>query len=212
MPPKEPPFRSLSRNERRNRIIWAAKRVMLEKGLDEASMDDVAACAGTTKPTVYAHFKSKDELFGAVVDFVREAFLGKLKRPDAYGDEPVEAIALFCARFVELACWRDAVGYQRVTLAAAARSPAIARAVYDTLFAGTCRSLAAYLRASKLTRNPELDAELVLSAATGGPVIRHLYGVIEPSAELPSDETVGTRIDMKRIRDAVRLVASNWKV
>ena len=187
-------FRSLSRDERRERILWAAKRVMLEKGLNEASMDDVAACAGTTKPTVYAHFKSKDELFRAVVEYIKKLFLGKLKSPDAYAAEPVEAVALFCGRFVELACWRDAVGYQRVTLAAVAQSPAIARAVYDTLFAGTCRSLADYLHARKLTRNPEKDAELVLSAATGGPVIRHLYGVDEPSADLPGDEMVGTRV------------------
>jgi len=72
----EPRFRSLSRDERRERILWAAKRVLLEKGLDEASMDDVAACAGTTKPTVYAHFKSKDELFSAVVEYVRGLFQG----------------------------------------------------------------------------------------------------------------------------------------
>jgi hypothetical protein len=31
---------------------------MLEKGMDEASMDNIAVRAGTTKPTVYAHFKS----------------------------------------------------------------------------------------------------------------------------------------------------------
>ena len=68
MIPEEPPFRSLSRAERRERIVWAAKRVLLEKGLDEASMDDVAACAGTTKPTVYAHFKSKDELVKAAFE------------------------------------------------------------------------------------------------------------------------------------------------
>jgi hypothetical protein len=104
------------------------------------------------------------------------------------------------------------VGYQRVTLAAVAQSPAIARAVYDTLFGGACRSLADYLHASKLTRNAEQDAELVLSAATGGPVIRHLYGVDEPSADLPGDETVGTRVDMTRIREAVRLIASEWKI
>src|ERR1700748_534951 len=113
---------------------------MLEKGLDEASMDALAARAGTTKPTVYAHFQSKDELFAAVVEFIKEKFLGMLRSPQDYAADPVEAVALFCRRFVELACWRDAVGYQRVTLAAAARSPAIARAVYDTVYAGACQS------------------------------------------------------------------------
>src|ERR1700722_6848027 len=123
MTPEEPQFRSLSRDERRERILWAAKRVLLEKGLDEASMDDVADRAGTTKPTVYAHFKSKAELFAAVVEYIKGLFPGKLRSPDAYAAEPVEAIARFCARFVELLCWRDAVGYERVALAAAGRSP-----------------------------------------------------------------------------------------
>jgi AcrR family transcriptional regulator len=208
----EPQFRSLSRDERQDRILRAAKVVLLEKGLDAASMDDVAARAGTTKPTVYAHFNSKDELFRAVVEYIKGLFLGKLRSPDVYAAEPVEAVALFCGRFVELVCWRDAVGYQRVALAAAGRSPALARAVYDTLYVEACRSLAAYLRSRKLTRSPEQDAELLLSAATGGPVIRHLYGVDDPSADPPGHETVGTGVDMKRIREAVKLIASKWKL
>jgi AcrR family transcriptional regulator len=212
MAPDDPPFRSLSRAERRERIVWAAKYVLLEKGPDEASMDDVAARAGTTKPTVYAHFKSKDELFTAVVELIRGLFLGKLRGPNAYAAEPVEAVALFCGRFLELVSWRDAVGYQRVALAAAARSPAIARAVYDTLFAEACRSLAAYLRARKLTRTPDQDAELLLSAATGGSVIRHLYGVDEPSAEVPDEGRIGSWVDLKSIRGAVKLIASKWTV
>lgn len=209
---EEPPFRSLSREGRRDRILWAAKRVLLEKGLDETSMDDVAALAGTTKPTVYAHFTSKDELVAAVVEFVKGLFLGQLRSPDDYAAEPVEAVALFCGRFLELVSWRDAVSYQRFALAAAGRSPATARAVYDTLFAEACRSLAAYLRARKLTRGPEQHAELLLAAATGGPVIRHLYGVDEPGAELPDARRTGTRGEMKRIREAVKLVATTWDV
>ncbi len=207
-----PQFRSLSRDERRDRIVWAAKRVFLEMGLDAASMDDVAARAGTTKPTVYAHFKSKDELFRAVVDLIKRLFLGKLRSPDVYSAEPIEAVAMFCGRFVELVCWQDAVGYQRVTLAAASRSPTIARAVYDTLFAEACRILTGYLRTRKLTRNAEQHAELLLSATTGGPVIRHLDGVDEPSADLPDEEKIGAWVDLKRIREAVKLIASKWSV
>ena len=209
---EDQPFRSLPRDERRERIVWAAKLVFLEKGLDASSMDDVAARAGTTKPTVYAHFKSKDELFSAVVELIRGHFLGKLRSPDVYAAGPVEAIALFCGRFVELACWRDAVGYQRVALAAAARSPAIGRAVYDTIFAESCRSLASYLRARELTPSPERHAELLLSATTGGPVFRHLYGVDEPVADIPDAERIGTRVDMERIREAVGLIATAWDI
>jgi len=185
---------------------------MLEKGLDEASMDDIAARAGTTKPTVYAHFKSKEELFTAVVEFIKEKFLGTLRSPADYAAEPVEAVALFCGRFVELVCWRDAVCYQRVTLAAASRSPAMARAVYDTVYAGACQSLASYLRTRKLISNPKPHAELLLWAATGSAVIRHLYGVEEASADMPDDQAVGAQADMKRIREAVKLIASQWKV
>jgi AcrR family transcriptional regulator len=203
---KEPQFRSLPRDERRDRIVWAAKRVFLEKGLDASSMDDVAEKAGTTKPTVYAHFKSKDELFSAVVELIKDLFLGKLHDPAFYAAEPVEAVTLFCGRFLELVCWRDAVGYQRVALTAAARSPANARAVYDTLFAEACRVLAAYLRTRKLTRRPEQHAEVLLSATTGGAVIRHLYGVDEPSPDPPDDQFVGKNIDLKSIREAVNLV------
>ena len=190
----------------------AAKRVFLEQGLDASSMDDVAARAGTTKPTVYAHFRSKDDLFAAVVELIKGLFHGKLQSPDVYAAEPVEAVALFCGRFVELMCWRDPIGYQRVALAAAARSPAIARAVYDTLFAEACRSLAAYLHARDLTSTPELHAELLLAATTGGPVIRHLYGVEAPSPDLPDDEVIGVRVDMAKIRAAVRLIGPGWDV
>jgi hypothetical protein len=122
-----------------------------------------------------------------VVELIKGLFLGKSRSPDAYAAEPVEAVALFCGRLVELTCWREAVGYQRVALAATTRSPAIARAAYDTVFAEACRSLAAYLRTRKPTRSPEQDAELLLTATTGGRVIRHLYGVDKPCADVPDD-------------------------
>ncbi len=212
MKSEETPFRSLSRAERRERILWAAKEVMMEKGVDEASMDDVAACAGTTKPTVYAHFKSKDELFAAVADLIKGLFLGKLGNPEVYSSDPVEAVALFCGRFVELTCWQAAIGYQRVALAAAVRSPMIAGTVYQTMFGGACTSLADYLRARKLTRTPDRDAEFVLAATSWVPMMRHLYGLDEPSPEMPGLQGIAGWVDMKKIREAVKLIATTWKL
>ena len=95
-------FRTLPKDQRRERIIWAAKSMFLEKGFDAANMDDVAARAGTTKPTVYAHFATKEELFAAAVELVRGHYLGKLKDPSAYAADPVEAVARFCTGFWNL--------------------------------------------------------------------------------------------------------------
>jgi len=161
-------FRALRKDERRERIVWAAKSMFLEKGFDAANMDDVAAMAGTTKPTVYAHFATKEALFAAVVELVKGLFLGKLKEPSAYAADPAEAVARFCARFLELVTWRCAVDFQRVALAAVGHSPELTRAVYDTVYGEACRALARYLRERKLCRASDREAHLLLSATTSG--------------------------------------------
>jgi AcrR family transcriptional regulator len=49
------------------RILDAARRVFLERGLAGASIDEIAARARSGKPTIYARFASKEALFAAVV-------------------------------------------------------------------------------------------------------------------------------------------------
>ncbi len=44
-------------------ILRAAQQVILLKNYAGATMDDIAAEAGITKPTIYQYFKTKDELF-----------------------------------------------------------------------------------------------------------------------------------------------------
>jgi AcrR family transcriptional regulator len=47
---------------REDAIIDAAYEAIAEQGAAGASMDDIAARAGVSKPTLYQHFSSKDEL------------------------------------------------------------------------------------------------------------------------------------------------------
>ena len=51
----------------KDRIVTAAQEVFLASGYEAASMDAVAAVAGVSKQTVYAHFGSKEGLFEAMV-------------------------------------------------------------------------------------------------------------------------------------------------
>lgn len=53
---------------RTEEILSAAQKVMLAKGYAGATMDDIAAEAGITKPTIYQYFKTKDELFVQLVE------------------------------------------------------------------------------------------------------------------------------------------------
>ncbi|GLR13059.1 hypothetical protein GCM10007907_18490 [Chitinimonas prasina] len=52
----------------RDRILDAAARVFANKSYLGASLDEVAADAGLTKGAVYWHFKSKSDLFFALLD------------------------------------------------------------------------------------------------------------------------------------------------
>ena len=64
--------RRLNRKEKqahtRTCLMEAAARVFAKRGLQQASIDEVAEDAGYTKGAFYANFKSKEELFLAMLD------------------------------------------------------------------------------------------------------------------------------------------------
>jgi AcrR family transcriptional regulator len=49
------------------RILDAAQQLFSKKGFRSASIDDISELAPAGKPTIYAHFPSKEALFAAVV-------------------------------------------------------------------------------------------------------------------------------------------------
>lgn len=55
-------------SDTRDRIIASAARIFSQKGFQRASLDQVAADAGLTKGAIYWHFKSKNDLFFAILD------------------------------------------------------------------------------------------------------------------------------------------------
>lgn len=52
----------------REALLESATRVFAEKGLQRASIDDIAGDAGFTKGAFYANFRSKEELFLVMLD------------------------------------------------------------------------------------------------------------------------------------------------
>lgn len=192
-------------DELREHILWAAKDVFLEVGFERASMDVVAARAATSKRSLYAHFESKDKLFLAVVDLVRELYLGNLKTPDAYGENTAEAVVLFCGRFLQLLIWEPALRTCRLGVAEAGRLPEASAQYYDAIFNTTHERLAAFLseRYQVAPRASVEIADKLLGLTVYPRLFRALLGVGEPVNEWPDEASIAADIDLAPIREAV---------
>jgi AcrR family transcriptional regulator len=198
--------------ELRRHILFVAKDVFLTQGYERASMDTVAAQAGTSKRSLYAHFESKDKLFLAVLDLVRELYLGRLRTPGAYAEEPLEAVTRFCGRFLQLMTWEPQVLTCRLTIAEAERLPASSRAYFDAMFTSTQDRLAAYLAEQGQLSPPEAAALAAdLLARTVLPrLFRTLLNVEPPVKDNPGDAILAEDAGLTAIRQLVRASLPGW--
>lgn len=205
--PTEPRQRGEQRRgeELRRHILFAAKDVFLESGYERASMDTVAARAGTSKRSLYAKFESKDQLFLAVLDLVRELYLGRLKTPGDYADVPAEAIARYCGRFLQLMLWEPQVRTCRLSISEADRLPDSARAYFDAIYGSARDRLAAYV-VEHCGREPE-DAAALADGLLGRSVLprlfRTLLSVEDPLREMPEPADLAGDVDLDAIRGMV---------
>src|SRR5574341_482023 len=60
--------RRMPGEERRAAIAAAAVRLFAERGFRGATTRELAAAAGVTEPVLYQHFKTKRDLYGAIIE------------------------------------------------------------------------------------------------------------------------------------------------
>lgn len=81
----------VDKQERRERILHGALAVFRKKPFDKVTVDDVAAEAGVAKGGVYLYFKSKDDLYMALLDHAFGEFFEEFAlHPEI--DDPVEQL------------------------------------------------------------------------------------------------------------------------
>ena len=74
----------IDRRKRRNRLalIEAANKIMTEKGIDAATMLEIAELADVGAGTVYNYFASKDELAVCVLEQVMDRLSQRIEARD----------------------------------------------------------------------------------------------------------------------------------
>jgi AcrR family transcriptional regulator len=181
------------------RILDAAGRVFLQRGLAGASIDEIAelACAG--KPTIYARFPGKEALFTAVV---MRNLATRIARFESYvptGTSIEERLASLGAAILHWLLVGDAVGLMRLSIAESRRFPELASRVHrmarGRAFEAVGRLLAEAAQSAELGNLPafapprlattaELFVDLVvlplLLRALHGEKLKSLCAEIEP--------------------------------
>jgi AcrR family transcriptional regulator len=99
--------RRMTRREKqqhtRSSLLRAASKVFCRRGLEGASIDEVAEEAGFTKGAFYANFRNKEELFLVMLDERFSAELERLDRALAGTEDPRDEARTAAADFIHFA-------------------------------------------------------------------------------------------------------------
>ena len=92
------------------RILDAARDAFAEHGFDGARLDSIAKAAGVTKQLVYHYFKTKEALYGVVLDRVSDEVLAILDSPDYDSQPPADAVRSLIGRIIQAYVERPYIG------------------------------------------------------------------------------------------------------
>lgn len=94
-------MRRLKAPERRKQLVEVATRLFAERGFDATTTAAIAAAAGVSEPILYRHFKSKQDMFVAIVTEVSRTTQDHWRELMAHVRDPAEAFRVICAEWPE---------------------------------------------------------------------------------------------------------------
>ncbi len=128
--------------KKRRQIIDGACRIFLAQGFDAASMGAIAREAGVSKGTLYVYFKSKEELFEAIVEEQKRQEADRIFTFDEAADIEAELLR-FGVEFAQFLCRPGGLSAVRTITAISDRMPEIGAKFYA---AGPARGIATLSR------------------------------------------------------------------
>jgi TetR/AcrR family transcriptional regulator, mexJK operon transcriptional repressor len=195
---------SESRSDRKRRLLLlAATEVFLDKGYDSASMDDVAARAAVSKPTVYKYFSDKERLFAEIVRATTEEIDGLVRlvaETMAAQQKPEAGLVILARRFLTALMQPRILRLRRLVMANAERFPSVGRSWYEQGFERVLATLANSFRGfadRKLLRvdDPLLAANHFVGMLLWIPINKAMY-----TGDYHSDQEELERFAVKAVR------------
>jgi TetR/AcrR family transcriptional regulator, mexJK operon transcriptional repressor len=125
-------------------IISTAQRLFAENGFERTTIDAIADMSGVTKMTIYSHFKSKEELFGATIfSRVENEFLVPDRNLDP--KNPHDGLTMIAKQFVSLIRKDEVLGSYRTMFASTSTHPELCNTFYQNGPVKVHREVSEYL-------------------------------------------------------------------
>jgi TetR/AcrR family transcriptional repressor of mexJK operon len=176
------------------RIVAAATEAFLERGFNATSMDLVARRAKVSKVTVYTHFRSKEALFGAIIDGLAGQLVARIEELTVGDLAPAPALRQFGRRYLDLALAASSIALHRFVVAESAHIPGLGPLIYENGPVQIVRALAAFLSKRKELKiaHPQRAAEQFLGMVLGQTQLRLLLNA-RPATEVRAG--IGAAVD-----------------
>jgi AcrR family transcriptional regulator len=160
-------------------ILAAAKRAFLAGGFGAVSMDAIAREAAVSKATVYAHFGSKEELFGAVIGRECERFFASFSAGELDPSDVRASLTVLGRRFLELVLSPEAIALHRIILGEVTRFPVLGEVFWRAGPERQRMQIEAYLQSATASgalslADARLAAEQFVSLVRGDIQLRQL--------------------------------------
>lgn len=179
----EPPTtrRELRKQDRRQAIVEAARTSFLEHGYAGTSMSGLLKTLGGSKATLWSYFRSKEELFAAVIEDLSAAFRAQVADALSADDDLKLALFNFCRTFIAKITSAESVPTWRLVVAESSRFPEVGKIFYEQAASHTQAQLRAFIarqieQGKLVDENPTRMAQALTDLCVGQNT-RQLWGM-----------------------------------
>ena len=113
-------------------ILENAAQLFMTRGFRGVSMDLIAATTPVSKPTLYAHFKNKRDLFAAVVANRCQALIESFEDTLKSNMDTRAALETLGDKFLDMVLHKDSIYMHRIIMAEVQQFPEMARMLYES--------------------------------------------------------------------------------
>jgi TetR/AcrR family transcriptional repressor of mexJK operon len=184
-----PGRRELSKQARRQAIVDAARRSFLDEGYAGTSMSALLKTLGGSKETLWGYFRSKEDLFAAVIAEISATFRAGVETALTSGSDLEAGLLHFCRSFIERVESPPALATWRLIAAESGRFPEVGRIFYENAARHTEAVLGGFLaehvaQGRLRDEDPFVMARTLISLCVGRQT-RLLWGVETADVDHP---------------------------